>query len=120
MKTNGPGRIQIHGRGVGEIGDDEVERHAAEIARMDGRTEVGDQDRYRARLELANPGAAAPPEADETVYPVETWSKGAASQGHRATRVESDDEQTVAEQLVEEGVEEADLERRLAASDDDS
>ncbi len=119
MKANISGRIQIHGQGVGEISDDQIERHAAEIARMDGRIDVGEQDRFRAREELMNPGASPAPEADETVHPVETWSKATGSQGHRAVRVEPDDEQTVAEQLVEEGLEEADLESRLAASDED-
>lgn len=118
MSTNNPGRIQIHGKGVGELSEEDIETRAREIALSDGRQEAKDHDRVRAREELLHPGPAAAPEADESVRPVELWSKGAASLGHEGPRSELDDEANIAEQLVEEGVEEADREQRLSASEE--
>jgi len=118
MSAKNPGRIQIHGEGVGELSEDDIETRAKEIAMMDGRREAKDHDRVRAREELLNPGPSAAPEADETARPVELWSKGAASLGHEGAHVEPEDEANLAEQLVEEGVEEADREQRLSANED--
>ena len=118
MSTKNPGRIQIHGEGVGEISDSDIERRAQEIARMDGRTEAKDHDRVRARDELLNPGPPASPEADESETPVRLWSKGASSVGHQAVRTGMEDENSAAEQLVQEGIEEADRDQRLSASEE--
>ncbi len=117
MSTKNPGRIQIHGQGVGEISEDDIEKRAKEIAVMDGRKEAKDHDRVRAREELLNPGPAPAPEADETERPVELWSNATASLGHEGAHSEIEDEAIIAEQLVEEGVEEADREQRLSASE---
>ena len=120
MSANEPGRIQIHGEGVGQIGDEEVKQRAEELARMDGRAVAHAQDLYRAREELTKPGPPPPPEADETETPVASWSKGPASRGHRGVHTETDDGQEVAERLVQEGLEEAERDRRLASSDEES
>ena len=58
---NKRGRIEIHGGGIGEISDADMQRRAAEIARMDGRAEPGEQDRLRAREELVQPGTPPRP-----------------------------------------------------------
>ena len=118
MSTHNPGRIQIHGEGVGEISDEVIETRAKELAQMDGRPEAKEHDRVRAREELLNPGPSPAPEADETVTPVELWSKAIASRGHEGVHTELEDEANLAEQLVEEGVEEADREQRLSASEE--
>lgn len=118
MSTKNPGRIQIHGEGVGEISEDDIETRAKELAVMDGRREIKGHDRVRAREELLNPGPPPAPEADETVRPVELWSKASASIGHEGVHNELEDEANLAEQLVEEGVEEADREQRLSASEE--
>lgn len=117
MSKHNPGRIQIHGEGIGEISEEDVETRAKEIALMDGRREAKDHDRARAREELLNPGPAPAPEADETEYPVELWSNGSASRGSEGVHSELEDEALMDEQLVEEGVEEADREQRLSSSE---
>jgi nucleotide-binding universal stress UspA family protein len=118
MKANEPARIEINGEGEGEISDEAIAQRAAELARIDGRTHPAGQDIFHAREELTHPGPPPPPEADETEQPVGSWSDSAASKGHQAYHAELEDEQSAAEQLVEEGVEEADHEQRLAASED--
>ncbi len=120
MSKQNRGRIQIHGEGIGEISERDIETRAREIALMDGRQEAKEHDRIRAREELLNPGPPPAPEADETVEPVELWSKGAASRGRDGVHSELDDETMVAQQLVEEGIEEADRELRLSSSEESS
>ncbi len=44
MSTKNPGRIQIHGQGVGEISEDDIEKRAKEIA-ADGRAQGGQGSR---------------------------------------------------------------------------
>lgn len=107
--------METHGRGDGEISDEAIAQRAEELARIDGRKHAADQDRFRALEQLSHPGPPPPPEADEAV---EKWSEAAASHGHQGPHVELEDEQSAAEQLVNEGIEEADHEQRLAASDD--
>jgi len=109
-------RIQIHGRGVGEISEADIEARAREIAEADGRTRPGSRDILQAREELTNPRAPAAPEADETVRPVGLWSKGASSVGRRGVHTHLEDEQSGAEQLVNEGLEEADRDQRVSAT----
>jgi hypothetical protein len=118
MKKNPPARMETRGRGDGEISDEAIARRAEELARMDGRPRASEQDRFHAREELANPGPAPAPEADETVHPVEKWSMATASHGQEGPHSELEDEQSAAEQLVAEGVEEADHDQRVAASED--
>ncbi len=112
------GRIQIHGNGVGEISETDIEQRAAEIARMDGRTQAAAQDRLAAREELQHPGPQSESDADEAVAPVELWSEAAASYGHRGVNSALEDEQSAGEKLVNEGVEEADSDQRLSASEE--
>lgn len=118
MKANPPARMETRGRGDGEISEDAIARRAEELARMDGRPKASEQDRFHAREELANPGPAPAPEADESVQPAEKWSMAAASQGHEGPHGELEDEQSAAEQLVAEGIEEADHDQRVAASEE--
>jgi hypothetical protein len=115
------GRIQIHGRGIGEISDSDIQRRASEIAHMDGRSEAAEQDRFRAREELLHAGTPPPPpEADESTKPVESWGKGPASRAQRGVRTDLEDEVSAAEQLVSEGLEEADHDQRLSATEEQS
>ena len=118
MSMHNPGRIQIHGEGIGEISEEDIETRAKEIALTDGRREAKDHDRVRAREELLHPGPPPAPEADETERPVEHWSNGVGSLGHEGVHSELEDEAMIAEQLVEEGVEEADREQRLSSSEE--
>lgn len=114
---NTSGRIQIHGAGIGEISESDLNRRAAEIARMDGRTAANALDRDRAREELLHAGPPPAPEADETVQPVRLWSEGVGSVGHQAPRIGPEDAESPVEQLFYEGLEEAERDQRLSASE---
>jgi len=114
MKTNSH-RIEVHGEGLGEISDATIDRRAAEIAHMDGRITPTAFDRQRATTELTEPAHHPDPETQQETARLHTWDEPVGSTGHRAPRQSSDDESTIAEELVEEGLEEADHEQRLAS-----
>jgi hypothetical protein len=71
----------------------------------------------RARHELNGPvRAPVPPEAAEPeIDALVSWDEPIDASGRRAIRLPDADEATIAEQLVEEGVEEADHQRRVSA-----
>ena len=58
-----------------------------------------------------------PPEVDEQTAKLTSWDEAPAAAA--APAIEPDDEVTVAELLVEEGMEEAERDRRIAAVDPD-
>lgn len=60
----------------------------------------------------------APELSPETKGLVE-WDEPPESVGHAVPKVEPDDENSIAEQLVDEGADEADRDRRIAAADPD-
>ena len=102
------GKISLHGDGLGAPSPDEVEKRAREIALIAERDpdEFTDADWDQARRELLGTQASnAPEETAENADLVEEWSVVASSSGHRAHRVE--DEENLGEQLVSDGLEEA-------------
>lgn len=119
-QSNPPGRIEQHNAGLGEVSAAQIEVRAGELARSDGRREPNEGDFQQARQELE--GAVGPPGAPEEVQgqleEVVAWDQPVHASGTRAPRVGLDDENTAPEQLVQEGVEEADHDRRLASADD--
>ena len=102
------GKISLHGNGLGAPSPDEVEKRAREIALIAERDpdEFTDADWDQARRELLGAQATNPPEeTPENAEVVEEWNVVASSIGHRAPRVE--DEENLGEQLVSDGLEEA-------------
>ena len=102
------GKITLHGNGLGAPSPDEVEKRAREIAMIAEREpdEFTDADWDQARRELLGVQATNPPEeTPENAELVEEWNMVASSSGHRAPRVE--DEENLGEQLVSDGLEEA-------------
>ena len=102
------GKISLHGNGLGAPSPDTVEKRAREIALIAERDpdEFTDADWDQARRELLGAlPSNAPEETDENAEVVEEWNMVASSAGHRAPRVE--DEENVGEHLVEDGIEEA-------------
>jgi hypothetical protein len=102
------GKISLHGDGLGAPSPDTVEKRAREIALIAERDpdEFTDADWEQARRELLgaqSPGA--PEETSENAEVVEEWNMVASSTGHRAPRIE--DEENLGEQLVADGIEEA-------------
>ena len=110
------GKIERHGDGMGVASPDSVERRAREIALIAERDpeEFTDADWDQARRELLGSQANnAPEETDENAEVVEEWNVVASSTGHRAPRVE--DDENLGEQLVSDGVEEAVHDQMLEA-----
>ena len=102
------GKITLHGNGLGAPSPDEVEKRAREIALIAERDpdEFTDADWDQARRELLGATTTNPPEeTPENAEVVEEWNVVAASIGHRAPRIE--DEENLGEQLVSDGLEEA-------------
>jgi hypothetical protein len=103
------GKIEVHGDGMGVASPDAVEKRAREIAMIAERDpeEFTDADWDQARRELLGTQAnTAPEETEENAEVVEEWNVVASSTGHRAPRVENDDE-NLGEQLVSDGMDEA-------------
>ena len=102
------GKISLHGNGLGAPSPDTVEKRAREIALIAERDpdEFTDADWEQARRELlGDQSAGAPEETSENAEVVEEWNVVASSTGHRAPRIE--DEENLGEQLVTDGIEEA-------------
>lgn len=118
MKDQPFDRIQTSSSGTGEISNEDIERRAKELAQTDGRPVPQEHDFVRAMEDLSRPGPPPPPEADETEAPVGSWSAGPGGQPHKGPTVVPDDEQSAAQRLVEQGVEEADHDRRVAATEE--
>src|SRR5213595_3566556 len=110
------GKITVHGNGFGAPSPDEVERRAREIALIAERNpdEFTDADWDQARRELLGAQEnTAPEETEENAEVVEEWNVVASSLGHRAPRLEDDD--NLGEQLVTDGMEEAVHDQMLEA-----
>jgi len=114
--SHAAGKISVHGDGFGAPSPDAVEKRAREIALIAERDpdEFTDADWDQARRELLGAQASnAPEETEENAGVVEEWNVVASSAGHRAHRV--DDEESVGEQLVEEGLQEAEHDQMVEA-----
>jgi hypothetical protein len=59
------------------------------------------------------------PEVNAETEAVTEWDQPPAASGTAAPKVEPEDEVSIAEQLVNEGTDEADRDRRIAAADPD-
>ncbi len=110
------GKITLHGDGLGAASPDMVEKRAREIALIAERDpdEFSDADWDQARRELlGDQNSNAPEETDDNAEVVEEWNVVASSNGHRAPRIE--DDENVGEQLVTDGIEEAAHDQMLEA-----
>ena len=113
-----PGKIEVHGNGLGAPSPEEVERRAREIAMIDERNpeEFTDTDWKQARRELMGEENNTPPEeTSDNADLTEEWTVVASSKGHRMPRPGTDEEETVGEHLVIDGLEEAAHDQMLEA-----
>jgi len=113
-----PGKISAHGNGIGAPSSQEVERRAREIAMIDERNpdEFTEADWTQARHELMGEENNVPPEeTPDNAEMTEEWSVIASSKGHRIPRPGIEEEETVGEHLVIEGIEEATHDQMLEA-----
>ena len=116
-----PRRLRAGSSGLGAANASDIESRALELARSDGRTEVSESDLDRAADELSG-ADAAPPDPNDSTFVVEKlvgWDEPIGSEGSHGHENQPDDEQSVAEQLIEQGMQEADHDSRVAATEDE-
>ncbi|HUD48521.1 MAG TPA: hypothetical protein VMR33_16935 [Candidatus Baltobacteraceae bacterium] len=118
MKTSvSRGIISDHFRGVGTVTRDMVRKRAREIAIINGRppNHCTRQDLLEAQRELtgALPGLD---DEEDTLINSGAWGEEPASAGHTMDRETPPDEQTIEEELVEQGVNEAEHDQMLEAA----
>ncbi len=114
----GAGKISVHGNGVGVPSPETVEKRAREIALIDERdpNEFTDADWEQARQELLGTVLPLPPEEPkENADLVEEWEIVANDRGHRVPRPGIEEDETLGEQLVTGGNEEAAHDQMLEA-----
>jgi hypothetical protein len=113
------GKITVHGMGLGAPTPEQVEQRAREIALIDERdpNQFTDADWDRARRELLGETQTVPPEeSEEAAKRQDEWEITPDDRGHRVNRPGiSDDDESVGEQLVTDGVEEASHDQMLEA-----
>jgi hypothetical protein len=112
------GKIDIHGNGLGVPSPELVKRRAREIAMIDERNpdEFTDSDWNQAKEELlgVEPGRAH--EVDERIAgDVSERDEIAGATGHRAPKNGFDEEETLGEELVSDGINEAAHDQMLEA-----
>jgi hypothetical protein len=115
-----PSRLKAGAPGLGEAAQIDVERRAAELARIDGRTKVTDADVMHAARELA--GTAEPvaiPGTDDPALEITAWDDPVDQSGHRVPPLPLEDEAPIAERLIGDGLLEADHDTRVAAEEGD-
>jgi hypothetical protein len=109
------GEIRTIGGAAATPDEESLQRRANELARIDGRSEPNARDFAQAAEELRTTGVIAEaPEAGE-LENLTAWDTPLDARGHQATEAALDDEAIVGEKLVEEGIEEADHDRRVSA-----
>jgi len=104
------GRFTEHGHGLGTVTDEMVRKRAQELALIAGRPKgvVLDMDYREARRELTGKEGLNPtPSREERLPEDQRWDAIPESKGHEGPHMETSDEQTFAEKLVEEGAEDA-------------
>ncbi|HVV01092.1 MAG TPA: hypothetical protein VHH88_06990 [Verrucomicrobiae bacterium] len=121
MKQNqiDEGRFTENSRGLGTVTEKMVMDRAREIARINGRPshQVLDSDVTEARRELTEEDSLRPAETPAEKLPEEErWDEVAEGPASRAETVPAPDEQTFAENLVKEGLEEAEHDSMREAS----
>lgn len=115
MKAHGI--ISEHFKGVGTVTREMVIERAQEMALINGRdpNHFTKDDYLEAKHELTGDTTTEGEETD-FIATLTTWDEAPGDSGHPVRKNELADEQTVAEQLVEEGVNEAEHEQMVEAS----
>jgi hypothetical protein len=111
MKKNptDQGRFTEHGHGLGTVTEEMVRQRAEELALIAGRPKgvVLDMDYREARRELTGKQGMVSSPREERLSEDARWEAVPVSEGHRGLEVPASDEQTFAEELVEEGADDA-------------
>jgi hypothetical protein len=114
----GAGKISIHGDGFGAPTPEQVEKRAREIALINDRDPEAftDADWDQARQELLGATVPAPPEETRQNANLEDeWEVVASDSGHQLPRSGVNDDESLGEQLVAGGLDEATHDQMLEA-----
>jgi hypothetical protein len=118
QSTRTNARVTLHGEGAGVPSWEDAETRAKEIARINGRTRVTENDREQARDELR--AQALPPTTGEDAIAKRALTRDPSDppvrRGRRTRTEPASDPQADLERLVVEGVEEAQHDQMRAAS----
>ena len=114
-ETHFKGKIVRGTEGLGTVTPRMIEERAQEIARTDGRNRPNDLDRSSAREELTGTGSGAEkvPMREE---PGRDWEMPLVSTGEKAPTVRPENDQNIPEELIQEGIEEADHDQRVRSA----
>lgn len=119
MKTaqDRAGKISNHFQGLGTVTREMVERRAKELAIINGRApnDFTENDWTQAKHEMLGDENFDAGE-EESVAAVTRWDEEPGTSGHQVEKFSPPDEQTFAERLVEEGVEEAEHDQMVEGS----
>jgi hypothetical protein len=120
QKRHEEGRFTRQGQGLGTVTEDMVRARAREIAVINGRAEdqLLDSDLTQAWRELTGEERLHPSATAEETLAEDQRSTGITDTGHRVEAVPTPDEQTFAEKLVEEGVQDAEHDQMVRATRD--
>ncbi len=111
------GRFTEQGHGLGTVTREMVVKRARELALISGRERVIESDFDQAKRELTREEHLTPePTAAEKLPEEDRWEPVVESVGKEAPKVAAPDEQTFAEKLVEEGVEDAEHDQMTRAT----
>lgn len=112
-----PNRIRASSPGLGQGSQIEIEQRAAELALSDGRDKVTDADLALAAAELAGAGTTIEvTDAGEALLSTTAADKLTLQTGHlEVTSSAEENDNSIAEQLIGSGLEEADHDIRVAA-----
>ncbi len=112
------GRFSEHAHGLGTVTPAMIRQRAKELALINGRpNHVLDSDLAQARHELTGEERLNPEQSAAEQLPEESrWEEVPESVGHKAPTVAAPDEQTFAEELVEEGIEDAEQDQMVRAT----
>ncbi|WP_395740881.1 hypothetical protein [Prosthecobacter sp.] len=112
-----PTRLRAAAPCLGQGSQVEVEQRAAELALSDGREKISDGDLAQAAAELAGGGTTLnTPRYDSKVNSLTAWDEPPLQTGHLVNTASSDEEvDNIAEQLIGNGLEEADHDIRVTA-----
>jgi hypothetical protein len=107
--------MAVHGKGVSGFTRADVERRARELALIDNRTEISEEDRAAALAEFRD--AHLPDAINEDAESMQSMSRDPSDpmvdRGRQVPNLGGDDEKAALEHLALEGVEEAQHEQML-------
>lgn len=115
-----PDRLKAGSPGLGAPDSNEIERRAVELAMIDGRQSFTDADLAQAAAELAGGTADnLSPEADAPIVEdLETWDEPVEQHGRQVEETALEDEAAIDEELIADGLDDADHSQRVAAAEE--